>query len=340
MNRIALIVLSFFLSTNLLAQVSGSRVYTFLNLPPSAREAALGGASMAHRDGGLQTALSNPALLDARADGSFGLLFSPFIAGMNYGNVTYAKETKALGTVAASMQFFSYGKFTEADETGVQLGEFSAADYALSFMNSRKLSDQIQMGVAAKFIYSSLQDVQSFGFAFDVGASYAGADSAFYFSALVKNVGSQIVPYQNGEFNNLPLDVQLAISRKVAKAPFRVMAAATSLQRWDLRHDYQLTADQAEARFNLDMLMRHFVLGLEFVPSNKFNLRLGYNYRRQRELQLDDRTGAAGFSGGLEFKTKKYSFSYGFARYHLSSTSHHLNLILNFKEFKRRTENS
>lgn len=96
MNRIALIVLSFFLSTNLLAQVSGARVYTFLNLPQSAREAALGGASMAQRDGGLQTALSNPALLDARADGSFGLLFSPFIAGMNYGNVTYGKRRKHL----------------------------------------------------------------------------------------------------------------------------------------------------------------------------------------------------------------------------------------------------
>ncbi len=340
MSRIALFIICLLGSTTLLAQVSGARVYTFLNLPQSAREAALGGASLAQRDGGLQTALSNPAVLDERIDGSFGLLFSPFIAGMNYGNVSYAKQTKTLGTLAVSLQFFSYGKFTETDETGIQIGEFSAADYALSFMNSRKLSDQIQMGLAMKLIYSSLYEMQSFGLAFDIGLSYAGQDSALHLSALVKNLGSQIVPYQSGEFNNLPLDIQFAISRKVAKAPFRIMAAATSLQRWDLRHDYALTPDESEAKFNLDMLMRHFVLGLEFVPSNKFNLRLGYNYRRQRELQLDDKTGAAGFSGGLEFKTKKYSFSYGFARYHLSSTTHHLNLILNFKEFKKRSENS
>ena len=158
------------------------------------------------------------------------------------------------------------------------------------------------------------------------GRSYAGADSAFYFSALVKNVGSQIVPYQNGEFNNLPLDVQLAISGKLRKHLFALwrqpqvcnVGPASRLSTY---------SRSGRGKVNLDMLMRHFVLGLEFVPSNKFNLRLGYNYRRQRELQLDDRTGAAGFSGGLEFKTKKYSFSYGFARYHLSSTSHHLNLI-------------
>ena len=319
------------------AQLSGARIYSFLNLPQSAREASLGGSPIAHRNGDIQAALSNPALIDSRMDRNMALFFSPFMAGMTYGNVAYVHSTEKNGDFGAALQFFSYGKFTETDETGQELGSFSTGDYALRVSNSRQLSDRIRGGLSMKLIYSDLHEWQSFGMAFDAGVSDMGKDSALFLSALIRNVGVQLVPYQGGERQNLPADVQVAISRKVAKAPFRVMAGATSLQRWDLTHDFNFE-DVEESLFTLDKLMRHFVLGLEFVPSNKFNLRLGYNYRRQRELQLTDRTGSAGFSGGFEFKMKKYSLSYGFARYHLSSTTHHLNLILNLKEVKRRVE--
>ena len=49
------------------SQLGGSSTYNFLQLPVSARAAALGGYAITTRDGDLSTAAGNPSFLDSNA---------------------------------------------------------------------------------------------------------------------------------------------------------------------------------------------------------------------------------------------------------------------------------
>lgn len=63
-----------------------------------------------------------------------------------------------------------------------------------------------------------------------------------------------------------------------------------------------------------DNFLRHITVGTEIVLTKNFNLRIAYNYRRQREMTLPDRRGANGLSFGFSFRVKRFGFSYSFSK--------------------------
>jgi len=64
----------------------------------------------------------------------------------------------------------------------------------------------------------------------------------------------------------------------------------------------------------VDNFMRHAIFGTEILLTKNFNLRVGYNYRRQREMGLSERRGVNGLSFGFGLKVKRFGFSYAFSK--------------------------
>jgi len=62
--------------------------------------------------------------------------------------------------------------------------------------------------------------------------------------------------------------------------------------------------------------IRHFVIGAEFFPERKFNLRLGYNFRRAAELNLTETRTFAGVSAGFGLTMGRLQLDYAFTKYH------------------------
>ena len=71
----------------------------------------------------------------------------------------------------------------------------------------------------------------------------------------------------------------------------------------------------------LDNAIRHFVIGAEFFPDKKFNLRLGYNFRRAAELKLTETRTFAGISAGFGLKMGRLKLDYAFTKYHPADNS-------------------
>ena len=71
----------------------------------------------------------------------------------------------------------------------------------------------------------------------------------------------------------------------------------------------------------LDNITRHAILGLELFPKGGFNIRLGYNFRRNEELRILGERSFAGLSAGFGIKINKIRFNYAFARYNSAATS-------------------
>lgn len=330
--RPLILLLFVFAALSSKAQIGGESTYDFLDLPNSARMAALGGNQVAINDStDLNMAYNNPALLRENMDNMLLLNYVSYFDDVKFGYASYAKNYGKLGVFALGMHYINYGSFIYADVTGAQGGTFNAAEYALNIIWSKQVN-RFRVGATVKPILSSLEAYQSLGIALDVGASYASKDRFTNWAIVLKNMGTQLTTYYNGASReSLPFDVQMGFTKRLPHAPLRIAVTLQHLQKWKLAQP-EVVDNGFETTTQKDgfgkMFMRHILLGAEILPSENFTIRAGYNYQRRQELLFNDRASTVGFSWGFGFKIKRFHFDYGSARYHLAASSNHISIAI------------
>ncbi len=347
MRRLSILIVFIAIFNNAFSQFGGNNTYDFLNLASSARVNALGGYQVGIVDSNeLSLSYYNPSLLMPAAHEHLTLNYIRYIAGINVGYVSYARNVEKIGTFAAGIHYVNYGKFDEALENGYLTGKtFSASDYALNLIFSRNIWKTFTAGVNVKPILSLYETYTSLGIAADVGISYVDSSGLFSAGLVFKNMGTQITTYQyltDGEYEPLPFDIQVGFSQKLAHAPLRFNVTLNQLHKWNLtdkktwEYDHKDSTDYIEGSSDdfLRQTLRHVIFGVEFIPSQNFSIGFGYNYQRMRELSISARQAAVGLSGGINVKISKFRLSYAIARYHLSGTSNTFSVSFNLSEFR------
>ncbi len=326
-----------------MAQKGGESTYSFLGLANAARVASLGGEVVSLRDDDINMVFHNPALLSPGMHNNLSLNYVNYFAGVNYGYASYAYSAGDIGNFGAGMHYVNYGTFDRTDELGNIQGTFKASEYALNLFYSRSVLDSaLTLGANLKPIFSSLEQYTSFGLALDLGASYYLSNSLTSFGLVFKNIGTQITSY-TGKRESLPFEIQAGITQGLAHAPFRFSLTFQHLERWDLSYTTEeddtsfSPNDNEQSGFDTfaDNLMRHVVLGTEFLIGQNFHVDLGYNYKRRKEMKVNARPGMVGFSAGFGFRVSKFHFSFGRASYHLAGGTSHFSLTTNLSEFYR-----
>lgn len=327
------------------AQIGGSKTYQFLTLPNSARIAAMGGNFLAIKDDDISLAIANPSLITDKMDHKLAINYVNYFSDINYGFAAYAHNFKKLGTFVGSLQYINYGTFTYADPTGLTSGTFKAGEYALNIGWAKMLDSNFTLGSNLKFINSNFETYNSFGVAIDLAATYHNAKKSFTTSLMFKNIGRQLSYYTDGNRENLPFEIQLGLSKKLGHAPFRFSLLLNHLEKWDITYEDPLNPTEktdpltgekvVKSDISLfgDKLMRHVVAGVEFVPSESFNIRLGYNYQRRQEMKVESALSTVGFSFGFGFKVSKFYLSYAHVIQHLSASSNFFTIATNISEF-------
>jgi hypothetical protein len=346
------------ISGNLQAQLGGPTTYRFLDIPMPARAAALGGSAMSIAGDDINLYFSNPALLNKYCVKQLALNYSNYVADMNFGNVAYAYHFEGVGTVAAGLQYFNYGKFERRDEFDVMDGNFKAADYALNLSIARKLKDtSFSFGLTLKTIYSHYDIYNSFGNTVDIGINYVHK-SGFTASLAVKNVGMIWNTYGPLDTAKIFKYGQVGISHKLKKAPFRLILVCDNiaLKKWDLGYESPLDEDNTSDPFNnepvkektkwqkfsdrtknnADRVARHFIVATEVVITKSFNLRVGYNYRLHKELMLPDKRTASGLSLGFGFGVNRFTINYAFTKMSLNGNSHIFGITTNLGTYVKK----
>ncbi len=322
-----------------MAQSGGDASFAFLNLPASARIAALGGNSLAINDKDLSLTLNNPSLIASWVHNDISLSFVDYYNSINYGLAQYGRSFEKLGSFVGSVQYINYGTFQGTTAEGLTTNEFSAGDLALNLGWGRSLDSNFSIGANIKFIQSSYGDYNASALAVDVSGSYHLPKNGFTASIMVRNVGIVLNKYYNASDEELPFDVQLGLSKSLAHLPLTFSILFTNLQKWDVTYEspYNIETDPftGETREvgNMggfgDKLMRHVVLGAELRPFKAFAVRVGYNYLRRQELKINDNTKTVGFSWGFSLTTYGFSFSYARSAYHLAGSPNFITLSTN-----------
>lgn len=280
-------------------------VYNFLRLPTSAHAAATGGDNITLIEDDASLIFGNPALLSSVSDKTIGLNYMNYMSGVNLASASFNRVVKERASWAASAQYIDYGSMKEMDENNVQTGEFSAKDISIAGYFSYMLTDRLSGGVAAKFINSYIGDYSSIAIGVDLGLNYYDSEHEWSLSLVAKNLGGQVEAY-NDDFEKLPTDLQLGVSKQLGTTPFRLSATLVDLGHWNYK------------------FINHVVAGLDVQLSSVW-LGAGYNFRRASEMTIgsgdEESSHGAGwaFGGGINLERFKLNIAYG--KYHVSSSS-------------------
>ena len=289
MNKIKLGILLFLLISS---QTLAQSTYEFLRLDMSPRAAALGGGYVANASDP-NVLFYNPAGIKTIEHIPISFSFVKHLMDINSASLASTFEIDGIGKFGAAIQYVNYGNFTEANQFGDRTGEFGAGDLALILGYANSISENFYYGANLKFIYSNIDDVSSTGMAVDLGLQYLLLDDGWNFGFSILNLGSQLTAYYNTK-EDLPLDVQLGLSKKLAHVPIQFFFSFNKLNAAENRFDY-------------------FNAGLEFTLGKAIELRFGYNNKERKDLKIGSTAGLAGYSLGLGVNISSYKFDYAFS---------------------------
>ena len=349
-SRVFILCSSFFILYSLFftfhsrAQVGGSATYSFLDLTPTPQVAALGGKVNAVPGSDPSLAFYNPALLDSTANDYLSLNYMNFFAGINFGYVAYSRSYRGVGNFAAGIHYANYGKFTEADESGLITGDYFAAEYAFNLTYSRFLpwlDSALLVGVNVKPLISVFERYTSYGLLADIGVTYRHPGQLFTAALVLRNMGGQLTPYANGGREPVPFEIQLGLSQRLQHAPFRISLLVQHLERLRLGYN-KVNPDPAPGQtpisegdlkkgfdLYLDEALRHLLVGVECFPFQGLTLMASYNYNRRQEMKIDSHAGMVGFSWGLGIHVSRFHINYARSSWHLAGASNHLSVSVN-----------
>ena len=296
--------------SSLHAQNESQTEYNFLRLPVSAHAAALGGDNITVIEDDEALIFHNPALLTSVNDKTINLNYMNYMSGANMASASFNRIVKERASWAVSAQYVNYGKMKEVDENNVQTGEFSAKDLSFAGYFSYMLTNRLTGGISARLITSYLGSYNSIGFGVDLGLNYYDSDHEWSLALVLKNLGGQLKAYHDN-FERMPFDIQMGVTKRFTGTPFRLHATLV-----DLNHlDYKF--------------LNHVVVGADVLLTESIWIGGGYNFRRADEMKITTTNGSSSHGAGLSFgaglNLERFKLNLAYGKYHVSSSS----LVLN-----------
>jgi len=323
------------------AQVGGKETFRFLGLPVNAKEAALGGVNISAPEQEVSSLQTNPALLNANMHQQVSFGFANFLADVNQSNLTYAFKAKKAGLWGLGIAYVNYGDFIQRDETGLETGTFSVQDYAVGLTHATTLN-HFTLGATVKVVVSSIAEYKAVALATDWGGIFKHPTKDLTVALAFKNIGYQVQSFSGAGQEPVPFDAQVGFTYKPEHMPFRFSVTAHHLQRFNIvYHDTTLLSGFVQNVASPDVsigdkIASHFVVGGEVLLSKNFNLRLGYNHLRRKELRLNNVSGTAGFSVGSMVRIKGFQLDYARAFYHVAGATNYFTLSSDLQRFFKK----
>lgn len=334
-HHISVLALSLAVALPAMAQ-EGTTAYQFLNVTPSSHVYGLGGHNLTIIDDDINMVEQNPALLGPEFNRQVGLNYMRYIGSTNFMGARYGQGINEHSAFAAGIQYYGYGQLVGADPEGIKTGTFNASDIAFNLTYSHDIAENLRGGVTLKYLYSKYGDYSAAAIATDLGINYYNPDNDVSLSLVAKNLGGQVKKF-NDTRDNLPWDIQVGYSQQLSSAPFRISLTAYNLRKWHLPYyepedkNSSTSALVKKDKFGSN-LMRHLVIGAEFVPNERIYIGLGYNYKVRTDMSTYHRSILSGFSIGAGLKVKALGFGVAFAQPHTSATTFMFNLTTSIGE--------
>ncbi len=170
----------------------------FLRISPDARAGGMGDMGIATTPD-VNSQFYNVAKYPFTASSAgIGLTYTPWLKDLGLNDVFLASlagyyKFDEQQAISASLRYFSLGNIQFTDALGNDLNQFNPREFGLDLGYSRKLSDQLSLGVALRYIYSNLAGgASSNGVSYKAGTAVAGDIGLYYTTANEEGQGWNI----------------------------------------------------------------------------------------------------------------------------------------------------
>ncbi len=218
MNKKIIIISGLFLTKSIFGQISSTQLngqninpittaVPFLMISPDSKQGAMGDVGCA-TDPDINSIHWNGSKL-AFSEKKFGVGFTVtpwlrlLVPDINlYYLGGYAKVNKRTA-IGGSLRYFSLGNIELTNATGVKTGDFKPNEFAVDVAVSQKLSDNFSLGVAMRYINSSISKV-FFNGSQGNAASTGAVDLSMYYKSNKFELGDKKAIFTSGlAFTNL-----------------------------------------------------------------------------------------------------------------------------------------
>ncbi|HAH31046.1 MAG TPA: hypothetical protein DCL44_01890 [Elusimicrobia bacterium] len=289
------------------SKAAGTACADFLNLPTSARAAAMGGAYSAISDEA-SAIYWNPAGLVQIPKLSAVFMRSQYVADISYQYAAYAQRLSHSDVIGISALFTDIGTLDNTDVDGNKLGTFSPKDQVFTLSYSKAIlefSDKdmdVSVGIAIKQIHSDIvHSAKSYAGDFGI-MTYNFKDIPYRLAVTVSNFGKGL--RYDKEENTLPLTLKLGASVNL----FRSLLFST---------------DAVFPKQNKPNVLVGTELATEPNELTRLYLRAGLNTQR-----LSD--GLGGLSLGVGATLHFFSLDYAFVPMGDLGTTHRISITFDF----------
>jgi len=315
----------------------------FLRISPDARSGGMGDIGIATSPDA-NSAFWNLAKTPFNTNqGGIALTYTPWLKDLGLNDVYLASlsgfyKLDELQAISASLRYFSLGNIQFTDNLGNDIALFRPREFAIDAGYSRKLSDNLSIGIALRYINSNLASGNINGVSYKAGSAVAGDLSLFHsgikedgsglnYGLTLTNLGSKISYTSDANQRDfIPADLGLGVSyTKVfdesSKMTFGLdvhkllvptppsasdSAGIAAYRNKGVVGSWFSSFGDAPGGFSEEIKEFQVSLGTEFWYQNQFALRAGYFY----ESSLKGGRKYFTMGAGLKYNTFGLNFSY------------------------------
>ena len=224
---------------NIVGQNDDYRVITtavpFLSITPDARAAGMGDAGVATQADANSVPWNPAKLVFIDHNIGFALSYSPWLSRIiNDMSLSYLSGYYKISqeqAVAVSMRYFDLGEIFFTNQSNIQQGRFNPRELAIDATYSRKLTENLSVGITARYVHSNLTGNFSASTIEARPGNTAAADVSVYyqkqfknnilaFGANISNIGAKLSYSNESNKDFIPINLRLGGSYKLYLDPY------------------------------------------------------------------------------------------------------------------------
>jgi len=285
--------------------------FEFLRTDFNPRTAAMAGSFLTMQND-LNALFINPAGMADIERQSYSFNYTNYVLDINGGTAAYNRILPKFGVLTVGIQYMDFGDFKETNEfAGLTGDNFGAQDLSFMIGLADHLSEDFTYGVAAKYIYSRLDEYSASAVALDFGLLWmVPFVEDLNLGVTLKNLGTNFAYYDKTKMS-MPLDLRFGVSKKLAHLPLEIALSLNDMNR---------SAD------DILSYLKRFSIGGEFKSSEMLRLRLGYDYDLQEGMTNDTDKKFGGLSAGIGILWNDFRFDYAYSNFSILGNIHRFGL--------------
>jgi hypothetical protein len=282
----------------------------FLRISPDARSGAMGDVGVALSPDANSNYWNLSKLPFATTPSSVSITYTPWLKELVndvfLANLSGYYKLNDLEAVGASLRYFSLGTIDFTDINGTPTSNFRPREWAFDAGYARKLSDHLSIGVALRYIYSSLANGDINGSVIRPGKAFAGDVSLFYtkdyekddgrvntwnMGLAITNVGTKISYTQSAQYKDfIPTNLGIGTAYTLGLDEYNKVTFALDINKLlvptpDSSGSYRdkgvvesifTSFGDAPGGFSEEIKELMFSVGAEYWYNNMFAVRAGY----------------------------------------------------------------